>query len=203
MATYTAKKLFDQNIESAKNCATLYTAIAQLNPGGVDVTWVLRAALVFSVSSLDAYFHDKIRYRGASFKIDQLPNRLAEFSIKLQDVSEWKKFTSRPGNFIRNVLVRHYAVRPLQKRSDIEEALKLVGISSLWNTIEPNAAMREMALTRLSDLVQRRNHISHEGDRIHTRKGGKRLRAISPADVDFAIKLVTAFVVRIEHHFPK
>lgn len=203
MATYTAKKLFDQNIESAKNCAKLYTAIEQLNPVGVDVTWVLRAALVFAISSLDAYFHDKIRYRGASYKIDELPNKLAEFPIKLQDVSEWKKYTTRPGNFIRNVLVRHYSVRPLQKRSDIEDALKLVGINSLWNTIEPNSIMREMALTRLNELIQRRNHISHEGDRIHTRKGGKKLRSITPVDVDFAIKLVTAFVLRIEHHFPK
>jgi hypothetical protein len=131
LTTYSAIKLFDQNIESAKNCAKLYAAIASLKPRDVDVTWVLRAALVFAVSSLDAYFHDKIRYRGAGFKIDGLPEKLADFPIKLQDVSEWKKYTTRPGNFIRNVLVRHYSTRPLQKRTDIENALKMVGINSL------------------------------------------------------------------------
>lgn len=202
MTTHSAKSLFDKNIDSAKTCVSLYDSVSMLQPS-LDVNWLLRAAVVFAVSSLDAFFHDKIRYRAGRFKIESLPESLKDFEIKLNDVNEYKKYTKRPGNFIRNMVVRHYATRPLQKRRDIEEALKLVGINALWSTIEPHSPTREMALKRLNEVIQRRNQIAHEGDRAHARKSAKKLRNIGRVDADFSIKLVTAVVARIEHHFPK
>lgn len=202
MAKYSASTLFQQNITSAEQCVTLYQAISSLNPSGVDVSWVLRAGVVFAVSSLDAYFHDKIRYRAGRYKIHTLPISLQDFPIALKDISEWSKYTKRPGNFIRNVLMKHFTVRPLQKKDDIAKALQLVGIDRLWATIEPHSPTRDEALRRLGEIVQRRNHIAHEGDRIHTRKAGKRLRPIDDAYVNDAIQLVKAVVFRIEHHYP-
>ena len=200
--SHNAKSLFTQNIESSKTCLKLYKAIESLNPAGVDVSWVLRAGIVFAVSSLDAYFHDKIRYRSGTYKVNSLPKSLETFPITLSDIAVYQRYTKRPGNFVRQVLVKHFAVRPLQKKDDIAKALKIVEIENLWATIEPHSPNREKALKLLEDLISRRNGIAHEGDREHSRRSGKLVRPITEKELDEAIKLVTAFVYRIEHYFP-
>src|SRR5271166_922973 len=106
MPAHTAKTLFDKNIESANACVTLYDGIIALHTT-LDSTWLLRAAIVFSVSALDAFFHDKVKYRVGHNKIDQLPKELKDFPITLDDINKWQAAAKRPGNFIRNVVVKH------------------------------------------------------------------------------------------------
>ena len=201
MATHSAKSLFDGNVASADNCITLYDGILGMHTT-LDLSWLLRAAVVFTVSALDAYFHDKIKYRAGKYKIDQLPPELQGFPIELNDINSWAKYTSRPGNFIRNVVARRYSTRPLQKRKDIEEALALVGIKSLWNTVEPQNDARTAMLKRLSDVIQRRNQIAHEGDRLQSRKGGKKIRPIDRPYATGEIAFVKDLVTKIESAFP-
>lgn len=202
MPTHSAKSLFDSNIASADHCITLYDGIVGLQTK-LDLSWLLRAAVVFSVSALDAFFHDKVKYRAGRFKIAQLPPELVDFPIELNDINSWAKYTSRPGNFIRNMVSRHYSTRPLQKKRDIEQALSLVGIKSLWNTIEPNNTSRTAMLKRLSALIQRRNQIAHEGDRWQSRKSGKSIRPIDRPYAVAEIAFVKDVVAKIESAFPK
>jgi hypothetical protein len=201
MATHTAKSLFDANITNADSCIVLYDGVEGLHTP-LDLASLLRAAIVFSVSALDAYYHDKIKYRVGRYKINQLPSKLREFPIQLDDINSWTKYTSRPSNFIRNVVTRYYAVRPLQKQQDIENALALVEIKSLWSTIEPNNVAREQMTAHLWNLMKRRNQIAHEGDRLQSRKQGKRLRPIDRNYVIGEIAFVKDLVSRIESAFP-
>ena len=59
---HSAQSLFEQNILSAEECLALFDGVTKLKVG-LQIDWVLRAAIVFVVSALDTYFHDKIRYR--------------------------------------------------------------------------------------------------------------------------------------------
>jgi hypothetical protein len=99
-------------------------------------------------------------------------------------------------------LVDFYSTRPLQRQSDISNALKLVGIESLWATVEPNSPAREQWLQKLQAFIKRRNQIAHEGDRESARNSGKKLRAIDQQYAKDCIDFVTDLVNRVEHAFP-
>lgn len=201
MATHTAKSLFAQNIQSAQDSLALYDAISKLNPQGVDIDWVLRSAVVFTVSALDTYFHDKVKYRVGHYSTENLPPALARFEIPLDQLPKWDKAT-RKGNVLRNWVVDYLSTKPLQSPSVIADHLKLAGIESLWNTIEPNNEDRRVLKNELNELMKRRNQISHEGDRMTSRRSGKKLRSIDRNQVVGWIKFAEELVRKVENAFP-
>jgi len=201
MATHSATSLFDTNMESANDCVALYDAIAKLKPANVNLDWILRAGVVFAVSALDTYFHDKVRYRVGKYSLDNLPPALAKFQIPIGELTSWDSAT-RKGNVLRNWVVEDLSTRPLQSRRAIQDAMKLAGIDALWDTIEPHQKKREALLKELDMLIRRRNQISHEGDRMTSRRSGKRLRSITRDEVTAWIKVATDLVARIEKVFP-
>ena len=115
MAGHSARSLFDKNIESADHCVALYDAIVKLKPARVNLDWILRAAVVFTVSAVDTYFHDKVRYRVGKYSLANLPPALARFEIPVSDLTAWEAAT-RKGNVLRNWVVDHLSTRPLQSR---------------------------------------------------------------------------------------
>src|SRR3989304_5025227 len=131
MASHTAKSLFDLNIQSAKDSIALYDAIAKLKPQEMNIDWVLRAAVVFAVSALDTYFHDKVKYKVGKYDLGNLPPALARFEIQIRALSSWDQ-ARRKGNVLRNWVTDDLATRPLQSPTAIAEALKLGGIENLW-----------------------------------------------------------------------
>ncbi len=168
MAGHSAKTLFDKNIESAEHCLTLYDGVSKLNPKGIDLDWILRAAIVFVVSAVDTYFHDKIKYRVGKYSLQNLPPTLAKFEIAISNIASWEK-AERKGNVLRNWVTEYLATKPLQSPEKIADALKLAAIESLWATIEPDNESRKKLLDRFNALIQRRNQIAHEGDREQSR----------------------------------
>jgi hypothetical protein len=201
MTTHSAKSLFDQNIKSAQECLDLFDGLSKLKVG-VNLDWLLRAAVVFAVSALDTYFHDKVKYKVGHFSLNDLPPQLAGFQIPIRELVTWDEAT-RKGNVLRNWVTEHLSVRPLQSPTAIAEALKLAGYESLWDRIEPNKSHKQTLLERFNSLIKRRNQISHEGDREQSRRSGKKLRPIARDDVDTSIKFVQDLVGKVETAFPK
>ena len=201
MPKHTAKNLFERNIKSAKDCVALYNAISKLKPSKVNIKWVLRSAIVFIVSALDTYFHDKIKYRVGRFSLGNLPPSLAKFQISISSLTSWEN-AKRKGNVLRNWVVDYLSTRPLQSQSIIADAMRLANIQSLWDTIEPDNDAKEKLLENLNSLIKRRNQISHEGDRLTSRKSGKKLRPIKQQQVINWITFVEDLVNKIETAFP-
>jgi hypothetical protein len=201
MTTHSARNLFDLNIRSAKDSLALYDAISKLKPQGVDIDWVLRAAVVFVVSALDTYFHDKVKYKVGGYDLGNLPPALANFEIPIKELTAWDE-SRRKGNVLRNWVTSDLSTRPLQSPNTIADALKLAGIDSLWDTIEPDKTKKASLLKDLNQLIQRRNQISHEGDRKTSRRSGKALRSIDRTQVENWIQFVETLVQKIETAFP-
>ena len=200
MSKHTAKSLFDLNIQGAEQCVAIYDGVLGLG-SSLDLDWLLRSGIVLAVSAMDAYYHDKVRYRVSRFARTALPNRLADLKIPLNELAKWDK-AKRKGNVIRQWVVEHLEVRPLQRPNAIADALKLVCIQEFWNTIESNNPDRDALLARLNELVRRRNQIAHEGDRLQSRSSGKALRQISRDYVVDAIGFVKRLVSKTENSFP-
>lgn len=201
MSRHTAKSLFDLNIQGAEQCAGIYDGVSQLR-SSFDPDWLLRSAIVLAVSAMDAYFHDKVRYRAARFASAPMPRRLASLEVPLSEVRKWDE-VGRKGNVIRRWVVEYLETRPLQSRSAIAEALKLVGIQDFWNTVERDPSAQDALFARLNKLVKRRNQIAHEGDRLQSRSSGKALRPITRDYVMQAIEFVKELVQRTEDGFPR
>lgn len=201
MAIHSAKTLFDQNILSAKECLKMFEGLSGLRVG-MNLDWLLRASIVFAVSALDTYFHDKVKYRVGRFSLNDIPPQLANFQIPISELVSWEE-AQRKGNVLRNWVTEYLGVRPLQSPVAIAEALKLAGIESLWDRIEPNKLHKQALLDEFNLLVKRRNQISHEGDREQSRNSGKKLRNIKKTEVENAIQFVEGMVQKIEAAFPK
>jgi hypothetical protein len=200
MPTHTAKSLFDLNIQSSEEMIKLYDGIEKLGVN-LEITWLLRAVVVFSVSALDAYFHDKVRYRAGKFDLQDMPPSLAKFEIPLEDLTKWDE-SKRKGNVIRNWLVEHFSTLPLQRKDAISDALKLVGINAVWATNEPNTPAMKQMLAEMQGYIKRRNQVAHEGDRESSRKSGKKLRAIDRQYAEECMNFAKSLVAKIEHAFP-
>jgi hypothetical protein len=201
MATHSAQSLFDQNVKSAEDCLELYDGVRTLKTS-LQIDWILRAAVVFVVSALDAYFHDKIRYRVGRYSLENLPPNLAKFEVPLRDLVAWDG-AQRKGNVLRNWVMDDLAVKPLQSPSAITDALKLAGIDSLWDTIEPDKRNKAKLLEQYNALIKRRNQIGHEGDRMQSRKSGKKLRPIARTEVAGYVTFAKGLVGKIEGAFPR
>lgn len=201
MSQHTAKSLFDLNMVSADELLKLYDGISALGTR-LDISWLLRATIVFSISAFDAYFHDKIKYRAGHYDLKTLPPALARFPVPLEGLVEWDN-SKRKGNVIRNWVTEYYSVRPLQRPDEIAKALGLIGIEKFWDTIEPNSGKKKILLDRLADYTKRRNQIAHEGDREGARNSGKKLRDITRPDAQACMDFVIALIQRAETAFPR
>src|SRR3990172_8855532 len=112
MPVHTAKSIFDKNIRSAETCVAVYDGLAKLNTT-LNPKWMLRAAVVFAVSALDTYFHDKIKYRVGSFTLANLPKQLGNLKIQLSELENWQE-AKRKGNVLRKWVTEYLAVQTLQ-----------------------------------------------------------------------------------------
>lgn len=200
MEVHNARSLFEKNIQSAEQCLALYDGVKRLETR-LQIDWLLRAGVVFVVSAIDAYFHDRIRYRVGRYTLDELPNALAKFEVPLGDLIRWDE-AQRKGNVLRNWVTKYLSTKPLQSQHAIADALKLAGIINFWDTIEPDKSKRSDLLEELNELVKRRNQIAHEGDREQARNKGKRLRSIDRRFLKRAIAFAKTLVGKVETSFP-
>jgi hypothetical protein len=198
---HSAKSLFDLNIKSAQECIQQFRGLKALQ-SALNTDWLLRAAVVFAVSALDAYFHDKVKYRIGKIRINNMPTALAKFEVSLKELQKWSQ-SRRKGNMIRNWVSDYLSTKPLQRQDAIADALKLAGVDSFWNTIEPNNSNRVTLLKQFDTIIKRRNQIAHEGDRKTSRRSGKKLRSISESDVETWVNWIIELVNNIERKVPE
>ncbi|PJZ64066.1 hypothetical protein CH371_20020 [Leptospira wolffii] len=199
-ARHSAKSLFDLNITSADDCFKLHLGLTAVQTT-MNTEWLLRAAIVFIVSAIDTYFHDKIKYSVGKYKLNNLPKALARFQIPMENLEEWQE-AKRKGNVIRNWITEYLAVRPIQKPDIIADYLKLIGIEAFWDTLEKDKTKQKELKEKFNKLITRRNQIAHEGDRQSHRRSGKKLRPIDGQEVEDWIKWSKSFIASIEKVFP-
>jgi hypothetical protein len=87
-----------------------------------------------------------------------------------------------------------------QKPDDVVRGLKIIGVENLWPTCatEMGCTANDI-VTRLRDIVDRRNKIVHEGDIVRHKRGGKiRYRKITPRQVAKDIVWIGDLVDAIE-----
>ena len=189
---HTAYSLFKTNMSSVHDTLSLFRGIRELKVG-LDTDWLLRGAVVFLVSAIDTYFHDRIKYGISRATRGGMPEALLRHRITIGDLEDWE-VSRRKGNVIRNWIAEHLATIPLQSPDRIAEYMKYIGVDQFWNKIEPDNKKRRKLLDRLNALIKRRNQIAHEGDRLSGRSTGKKLRDISEPEVKEWVSFVESLI---------
>lgn len=172
---------------------------------------LLRASIVFGVSALDRYVHERV-VKGlvpalrASLKTGQFTREQKEFSLPawkaLEMLSRLRtNRNARPANEIRKYAQEVLHKRTFQSWREIEEAFHLIGVNDFAGQVQ--TAYRTDNLNsvkeKLSQIIKRRNYIVHEGDLVrHQRAGSVRRRRIERGEVEHSLDFLDDFVAKLD-----
>lgn len=177
-------------IDAATNVFARARAVASLTPtGDVDVDAdLIRHSLVMGVAALDTYLHWKVR----GVPLDHLTPSLKKLPVTFDDLiaTGRKSVEARNSNVIdrptvraRTVLNRELLKTTFQSPSDVEKAMKLLGVKDFWRQAAaamPGSPTITEVRTELGRINIQRNRIVHEGDL----KRQVRPRTVSSEPVD-------------------
>ena len=173
---------------------------------------LLRASLVFAVSALDRYVHERV-IKGivGSLKQSPLTKPQQELMIPVTTaitISEEVRMARKAGTTIRTANIIRKKVqellhkRPFQSFREIEYAFNLLGVTNISGQLQILYGKRDITAEKaqLNRIVSRRNAIVHEGDLLKHERGGKvRMQPIARKYVEDSLNFIGAFVGHLEH----
>lgn len=160
-------KQFQRNIDSIRAIDHLYQYFSKQVPA-MDLSEILRAEFVLTVSAFDCYIHDIVR-----------EGMIESFQNKRSKSREFQKF-SLSLEFVNGILLASLENKVVlleselqkvlsrfsyQNPTNVENALKLISVTNIWRRVASKLHISESEVkNRLSLIVQRRNKIAHESD---------------------------------------
>lgn len=161
-----ALDLLHQNIGRSRDLVAIFRAIRAQTTVSLDLSDLLRAALVMSVSSLDHFVHETVRlgmleaHRGERAKTPVF----LRFRVTLQSVLE-APLSPDPDSWLDGQIRERLGHQSFQRPDRVADAVRLISEVSLWNEVArllgtDSGTVRD----RLTLIVQRRDKIAHEAD---------------------------------------
>ena len=158
-------KLFESNMDRAKDLVSTSIALRRVTTPVVDLDDLLRAALVQGVSTFDHYIHEEVLARMIEIYGSVRPSvqGFEDFRISINSlrVAQAHGGTSWLESEIRS----QHRLRTFQQPEKIAEVFRCVSNASLWNDVA-HILKRPVADVKiqLKLVVDRRNKIAHESD---------------------------------------
>lgn len=158
--------LFRQNLAFARTMTATATALELQFTSAIDVSDLLRAALVQGVSAFDHFIHEEVRVRMVGLLAvskSQWPSAFQRFRVAMSSVDEATKTTSAA--WLENEVRRQHGFLAFQHPEKVADAIRLVTDVELWSAVASDLGLTAAdAKTRLQLIVDRRNKIAHEAD---------------------------------------
>jgi len=200
-------KAFDSTIKRAR---ALMKAHAKLRGTGRGKrprfhSELLRAALVTTVSAMDAYFHDKIA-RNISRTIKrtapefpgELVSLLAEGKKSKEEVVKvFLKISikDQPLAHVSTQVNRILSERTYQDPGKIETGLRIMGVNDFWQQVSSSLGVSaDNQKRQVLQYVKRRHGIVHSGDLGTAKKNRHRVRKITPEFAGECIDSIEQFI---------
>ena len=163
-----ALDLFRTNIRRSRDLTNIFRAMSGYATGALELTDILRASLVISVSALDHFIHEVVRlgmleaYRGERARSPAF----LRFSVSLERVIQASSGID-PEVWLENQIRERHGYQSFQMPDRIADAIRLISDVPLWNEVASGLGIEQREITdTLTLIVQRRNHIAHEADII-------------------------------------
>lgn len=188
---------FERNFVQSQNLLALAASVDALTTGALDVSDVLRSALVAAVSAQDDYVHSAVRELMIEIADGSRTSTGAfdRFSVPMSAV---KQSSYLPSAIWLDMAVRdQHKHLSFQQPDKIADAVRLVSDISLWIELGKTLGQTPDALKTTQKLiVARRNQIVHEAD-CEPAPPFER-RPISHSDVSNALAFISDLVHAME-----
>ncbi len=170
---------FQISIRRVRDLIAIHNSIKAQSTPALDISDMLRAALVLCVSALDYYVHEVVRlgmleiHRGTRSE----PPAFSRFQISLGSARQALNMSSNFDSLLEYEIRQRHSYKSFQHPDSIADAIRLISEQKLWR--EVGNLMRQPAKDikqQLSIIVERRHKIAHEADIDPTLGLGNRWR---------------------------
>jgi hypothetical protein len=153
---------FEVDIARIKNLAAIYKVLALNTTSILDLSDILRAELVFSVSALDRYIHEIVRF-----------GMLEVYTEHRSRTPQFDKFTVSMQSVVRGFSVEildqeirtQHGYKSFQRAEKIADAVRLISEIKLWDEVAKKLSKQPINVKNELDLIiKRRDQIAHEAD---------------------------------------
>lgn len=161
---------FRNNIVSVKELDKIYSLVSEKFPLlKVEISEILRAEIVLTVSAMDCFIHDLVRLGMLdTFKGNRVASKsFPKFNVSMKSLLRVidANTPSEQQAYLESEIRRINSADSYQSPKSIEYALQLINIKSIWVLISPKMQKpAEDIKNELSLIINRRNKIAHEAD---------------------------------------
>jgi hypothetical protein len=192
---------FSKNINSVEELLNLYDEISKETNLYQNKDEILRAVIVLVVSALDNFLHDFYR----SEIVDSYLNE-GKFNINFEKLKisingmksiDESKSTEEKRNILINELRNIQKTDSYQSPKSVEYIFDTLNIDKIWTKLENQGIQNLKASdikSELSNIIDRRNKISHESDWDYI---NEKKYPITSESVKSVINFVKSFVIGI------
>jgi len=162
--------LFRISIVRGRDLIAVHNSLKAQVSSVLDLSDMLRAALVLAVSALDYYIHEVVRigmleiHRG----LRPEPPAFSGFEISLGSARAGINAGQNIDSWLEDEIRQRLSYKSFQKPDNIVKAVLLISNKKLWKEVSINmgrlAKDAEDIKNQLSLIVDRRNKIAHEAD---------------------------------------
>lgn len=186
---------FNISINRVRDLIAVHNSVKAQSTTALDLSDILRAALVLSISALDYYVHEVVRLGMLEIQQGsrQDPPAFSRFPISLGSARQG--LSSAPNlDWLEDEIRQRHSYKSFQQPNNIADAIRLISDKKLWEEVghvmgKPAGDIKN----QLSIIVDRRNKIAHEADINPTLGLGDRWRideSLVNNAVDFIEQLV-------------
>lgn len=158
---------FRISMSRVRDLIAVHNAVKAQSTPALDLSDILRAALVLSVSALDYYVHEVVLlgmleiHRGSRPE----PPAFARFQIALGSAREGLQVGIHLDYWLADEIRQRHSYRSFQQPENIADAIRFISDKKLWEEVgnimgKPAKDIKQ----QLSIIVDRRNKIAHEAD---------------------------------------
>jgi len=157
---------FQLNIQRTRILCGIHDVLKTKTTGALDISDILRSALVMAVSALDQYIHEIVRlgileiYRGER----NVTVQSLKFNVSLESV---RRCLINPSDatWLDDEVRERHSWQSFEQPDRIADAIRLISDVNLWETVASNFGTdTDYIKRRIKLIVDRRNKIVHEAD---------------------------------------
>lgn len=162
--------LFRISIRRVRELIAVHNSLKAQASSVLDLSDMLRAALVLAVSALDYYIHEVVRigmleiHRGPRPE----PPGFSRFEISLGSARAGINAGQNIDSWLEDEIRQRLSYKSFQKPEHIADAIRLISNKKLWEEVSINMGRlpkdAKDIKNQLSLIVDRRNKIAHEAD---------------------------------------
>lgn len=174
----TAINQFNDNINRVRDLIALHNSLKSQTTNVLDISDILRAALVLTLSALDYYIHEVVRigmleiYTGKraepSVSANTNQSAFSRFKVSLGNVVAMSNSSTDISNntaWLEQEIREHHSYLSFQHPDKIADAIRLISAKKLWQEVSNIMQIPATDIKQqLSIIVDRRNKIAHEAD---------------------------------------